>query len=127
MNLFDHHSGGASKKYVFISPTLWHALRYFDCDVGSNADTDTLCERSWFIGQLLYRFEMASTESLDGSAFEGDISSIPQVGHLTTEPQELECPACQQLQTTHVKSEAVTVLQKIACSLNVLLCWCVKF
>ncbi|XP_039480229.1 uncharacterized protein LOC120444546 [Drosophila santomea] len=65
---------------------------------------------------------MASTESLDGSAFEGDISAIPQVGHLTTEPQELECPACQQLQTTHVKSEAVTVLQKLACSLNVLLC-----
>lgn len=66
---------------------------------------------------------MASTESLDGSAFEGDISQVPQVGHLSTEPQELECPACQELQITRVELEAVTVLQKIACSLNVLLCW----
>jgi len=78
------------------------------------------------LGQLLCRFEMASTESLDGSAFEGDISEVPHVGHLTTEPQELECPACQELQITRVKSEAVTVLQKIVCSLNVLLCWYVQ-
>ncbi|KAH8337960.1 hypothetical protein KR067_011886 [Drosophila pandora] len=63
---------------------------------------------------------MASTESLDGSA--DDISAVPQVGHLTTEPQELECPACQQTQVTRVAREAVTVTQKIVCSLNVLLC-----
>lgn len=71
--------------------------------------------------QLCGRFEMASTESLDGSA--DDISAVPQVGHLTTEPQELECPACQQTQVTRVAREAVTVTQKIVCSLNVLLCW----
>ncbi|XP_064543720.1 uncharacterized protein LOC135432142 [Drosophila montana] len=66
---------------------------------------------------------MASTESLDGSACDfGGISAVPQVGHLPVEPLEFVCPACQQLQTSCVEHEAVTCLQKIACSLNWLLC-----
>lgn len=67
---------------------------------------------------------MASTESLDGSACDyGGIAAVPQVGHLRTEPLEFVCPACQQLQTSRVEREAVTCLQKIACTLNWLLCW----
>ncbi|KAH8401836.1 hypothetical protein KR009_008203 [Drosophila setifemur] len=65
---------------------------------------------------------MASTESLDGSAYEGDIAAVPQVGHLTTGPQELECPSCSQLQITRVEQEAVTLFQKFVCSVNWLLC-----
>ncbi|ALC42506.1 CG30196, partial [Drosophila busckii] len=66
---------------------------------------------------------MASTESLDGSACEfGGVAAVPQVAHLPTEPMEFVCPACQQLQTSQVQREAVTLLQKLACSINYLLC-----
>ncbi|XP_034650332.1 uncharacterized protein LOC117889916 [Drosophila subobscura] len=70
---------------------------------------------------------MASTESLDGSVCDyenedGVVAAVPQVGHLTTEPQQLQCPACRQWQTTRVEREAVTCLQRVACSVNVLLC-----
>ncbi|KAM8711268.1 hypothetical protein ACLKA7_000414 [Drosophila subpalustris] len=67
---------------------------------------------------------MASVESLDGSACDGDgiISEVPQVGHLPTCPLEFVCPACHTLQTSHVEHEAVTNLQKIVCSLNWLFC-----
>ncbi|KAH8411002.1 hypothetical protein KR222_006071 [Zaprionus bogoriensis] len=66
---------------------------------------------------------MASTESLDGSAADYDgTAAVPKVGHLSTAPLEFVCPACGQLQTSVVEREAVTCLQKIACTLNWLLC-----
>ncbi|XP_030387803.1 uncharacterized protein LOC115634291 [Scaptodrosophila lebanonensis] len=68
---------------------------------------------------------MASTESLDGSACEDgvEVSAVPQnVGHLGEVPIQFVCPACHQLNESRVESEAVTILQKIVCSLNVLFC-----